>query len=123
MPKSTLPPMRFRFTEPDDVAKYGGDWTAYDEAQLLRVPARQLIEIEKTIGMSLAWMINRSHLDYTDATLAAMWVSRRLAGADDDFATFEPLVLLADWEAVRSGDDADPPAPASSSSTSEPTEA
>lgn len=121
---SVMKPMRFRFVEPGDVEKYGGDWTIYDESQLLRIPTGQLIEIERTIRMSLAMMINRGRLDFADATLAGMWVARKLAGVDEDYATFEPLILLSEWEAAPTGDDADPPDPASTSSTtSEPSEA
>ncbi|HEY9418157.1 MAG TPA: hypothetical protein VIQ30_25640 [Pseudonocardia sp.] len=112
-----LPPIRFRFAE-DDQAEYGDGWTVYDESALLRVPARELVEIERQIGMGVLTMMRRARQNFTDANLAAMWVSRRLAGDERAFAEFQPLVMLANWEPVDGGD-ADPPAPTSSPAPSE----
>ena len=118
-----LPPLRFRFAE-DDRAQYGSDWYVYDEAALLRIPARELVEIERTIGMGVLTMIGRARANFTDGNLAAMWVARRLAGlrverggkqVPEPFDEFQPLVLLAEWEKAPA-DDADPPASTSSSS-------
>lgn len=109
-----LPPMRFRLDESDH-EQYGADWCVYDEAAMLRVPARELVDIERRIGMPLVQMIERARAGYTDATLAALWVARRLAGHDEPFADFAPLALLARWERPAAGD-ANPPAPTSSTS-------
>jgi len=111
-----LPPLRFRFAE-DDRETYGDGWTVYDESAIARLPARELIEIERQIGMSVATMIVRARANMTDANLAAMWLSCRLAGSDRPFAGFEPLVLLTEWEPVLAAD-ADPPALDSSTSPS-----
>ncbi|WP_330438821.1 hypothetical protein OHB44_28020 [Micromonospora sp. NBC_00821] len=111
-----LPPMRFRFHE-DDHERYGSDWWVYDEAALVRVPARQLVEIEQQIGMGVRDMCLGVRTNLTFANLASMWVVRKLAGVDEDFASFEPLVWLADWEPAPATD-VDPPA--STSSTSPP---
>ena len=117
-----LPPIRFQFCA-DDRAEYGDGWTVYDESALLRIPARELIDIERQIGMSVLTMLQRARANYTDANLAAMWVSRYRAGVRVDkggkqvpepFAEFQPLVLLADWEPVPDAGDVDPPAPNSS---------
>ncbi|MET7949216.1 hypothetical protein [Micromonospora sp. NPDC005324] len=108
-----LPPMRFRFCE-DDHERYGSAWWVYDEAALVRVPASTLVEIEQQIGMGLRGMMRGVRADFTAANLASMWVARRLAGVDEPFDGFEPLVLLADWEPVPATDDVDPPASASS---------
>lgn len=108
-----LPPMRFRLHE-DDHARYGSDWCVYDEAALVRVPARELIEIERQIGMGVRDMFHGVRANLTAANLASMWVARRLAGIAEPFDGFEPLVLLADWEPVPATDDVDPPASASS---------
>ncbi|WP_051723706.1 hypothetical protein [Micromonospora chokoriensis] len=119
-----LPAMRFRFHE-DDHERYGSDWWVYDEAALVRVPARELVEVERQTGMVLREMMRGVRADSTAANLAAMWVARRLAGVrvkrGDDmvpepFDGFEPLVILADWEPVPAADDVDPPASASSTS-------
>ena len=111
-----LPPLRFRF-HPDDQAEYGDGWTVYDEAALLRIPARDLVEIERQIGMAVLSMMNRARANFTDGNQAAMWVARRLAGDERPFAEFQPLVLLAEWEKVpEESGDADPPASTSSPS-------
>ena len=107
-----LPPVRFRVCD-DDREKYGADWYVYDESALLRIPARDLIDIERQIGMSVLTMLKRARANYTDANLATMWVARRLSGVNEPFAEFQPLVLLADWEQVPSGD-VDPPEQTSS---------
>lgn len=111
-----LPPMRFRFLDDEDKAKYGEDWFVYDESALVRVPARELVEIERQIGMSVRDMLTRGRYQFADAELAGMWVARRLGGVDEPFDKFEPLVLLVDWEPVPATDDVDPPAQPSSPS-------
>ena len=112
-----LPPMRFRPCA-DDQAQYGGGWTVYDESALTRLPARELVEIEQQIGMSLLAMLRRHRDGYVDGALAATWVARRLSGVDEPYADYQPLVLLMDWEPLPAGD-VDPPAQTSSTSPSE----
>lgn len=112
-----LPPIRFQFCA-DDRAEYGDGWTVYDESTLLRIPARELVDIERQIGMPVLVMMQRARQNYTDANQAAMWVARRAAGDQRPFAEFQPLVLLADWEPVPDAGDVDPPAPNSSPSPS-----
>lgn len=108
------PPMRFRF-HPDDHERYGSDWVVYDEAALTRLPWRELVEIELQIGMGVSVMMRRARRGFTDADAAAMWIARRLAGVDEPFDDFAPMVLLADWAEMPAGD-GDPPALSSSSS-------
>lgn len=104
-----LPPVKFQL-HADDHEKYGADWYVYDEEAILRLPVGELRDIEHTIEMSLPEMMNRSRLMYADATLAQMWVARRMAGIKESFADFTPIVFLADWEIVPAkGADADPP--------------
>lgn len=109
-----LPPLRVRLA-PEDHDRYGADWWPYDEAALLRLPARELVDIEREIGMSLSRVLDRFRGGYTDGNLAALWLARRAAGIDEDFADFAPLALLAEWERPAA-DDVDPPAPTSSTS-------
>jgi hypothetical protein len=107
-----MPSLRFRFTEPDDVAKYGGDWTVYDEDALLRLPTGRLIGFEKATGMSIARMIVLLRDDYVEAKRAATWIARHLAGAPEPFADYDPLVMLIEFgrvpEAEAEVDDRDP---------------
>ncbi|MGW9196051.1 hypothetical protein [Micromonospora chersina] len=113
-----LPPIRFRLAE-DDHAEYGDQWTVYDESALLRIPARELIDIERQIGMGVLTMMQRARQNFTDGNLAAMWVSRRLDGDVRPFVEFQPLVMLADWEPVPDAGDADPLAQTSSPAPTE----
>lgn len=116
--------LRFRFHEDD---QYDGEWI-YDEAAIARLPLRELIAIEATIGMSISIMRFRLRGDYIDAALAATWLARKLGGIEEeDFGEYAPMVPLMDWEVLppAQGDDAGPPAPqapqsagASTSSTS-----
>lgn len=110
-----LPAMRFRPAEPDR-ERYGDGWTTYDEAALTRQPARELIAIEREIGMPILDMLTRARQGHVDATLAATWVARRLAGAVEPYDQYDPLVLLMEWEQVTEAGDVDPPAPTSSPS-------
>lgn len=117
-----LPPARVRLHE-DDHAQYGGDWYRYDEAAISRLPVRELIAIEAEIGMAVVGMMAQARVidgpGWTAATLAQIWVARRLSGVVEAFADFAPLVLLARWESAPAGD-ADPPDQTSSASTSRP---
>lgn len=111
-----LPPVRFRLAE-DDHEQYGSDWYVHDESAVMRIPARDLIEIERQVGMTLLTMLNRSRQDFADGNLGAMWVARRLAGVDETFDEFTPLVMLAEWERLPAGDvnpPAQPPSPSPS---------
>ncbi|MEU4589993.1 hypothetical protein [Micromonospora aurantiaca (nom. illeg.)] len=114
------PPLRFRF-HPDDHAEYGDAWTTYDEAALVRLPARELADIEREIGMSVRSMIGRSRQGFANADLAQTWVARRLADPDvRPFAEWNPMVLLVDWEELPApAGDVDPPEPPSSPAPSE----
>lgn len=106
-----LPPVRVRL-HPDDHEQYGGDWYVYDESALIRMPVRDLIAIEAEIGTGiLAMMAAARMLDsprWTAATLAQIWIARRMSGITEPYAEFSPLVPLSTWEPVPA-DDVDPP--------------
>lgn len=102
-----LPPIRFRL-HADDHEKYGADWYVYDETAIMRLPVGELREIERAVGMSLIEVMNRGRQGFVDGTLAQMWIARRVTGVDEPYPAFEPMVMLADWEAVLAAD-ADPP--------------
>jgi len=114
--------MRFRM-HVDDHERYGDAWCVYDESALSRVPARQLIEIEAAIGMSIPAMLSRlrdpESPRHTEANLAVTWVARRLAGITEPYAEYEPMVLLIDWEPVTPADVDPPPQTRSNSQSAE----
>lgn len=93
-----LTKLRFRFLEEEDIAQYGGDWFVMDEKAITRRPARELIVIEKTIGMSVLHMFLKYRMDDVEGRLAGMWVARKLSGIDEKYDTFNPLALAVDWE-------------------------
>jgi hypothetical protein len=104
--------MRFQL-HPDDHERYGdGSWV-YDEAAILRLPARELINLEAAVG-PITTVLSRFREDYTDAKLAVVWIARRQAGIVEDFDTFEPLISLVTVSMPEV--DADPPDLGSASS-------
>src|SRR5687767_7310287 len=110
-----MPPLLLRLHE-DDHERYGAGPWRYDEAALVRLPYGELVEIEAAIGMGLPVLMYRMRKGFTDATRAAVWLARRQSGISEPLDGFEPLVTLVMSEVA--GDDADPPAPASDSSSS-----
>lgn len=113
------PPLRWRFTDDDDVAAYGDRWWTWDEAAVARLRGRELIAIEETIGKRLLDVLLELREEDTYAIMVALWVSMRLADHPVGWDDFNPVVLLVTWEAapaapLDSGEA--PPRPASDSS-------
>lgn len=118
-------PMEFQFTDPEDVKIYGDRWYPYDEATLVRRPARELIELEADLGIPLVDVMNGLRVSAAMGVLGAAWigvrgVDEKLAGEFDDF---NPLALTITWRprvAVEGKDDSTtepvtPPPPADGS--------
>jgi len=100
--KRLLAPMRFRFTEPEDVKRWGDRWYVYDEHKIVRAPARDLVALEAELGMSLVAAMNGFRSDTALGNLAGCWMAVRdvdpnLAGPFDDFS---PMIMLITYEAV-----------------------
>lgn len=108
--ESLLPPLRFRFTEPDDVKAYGDGWYVYDESEIVRLPFRRLVALEAEVG-KLADVMNGVRGDTIAGTAASVWLAVHLADADlaGKFADFDPVVLLLDWDEATP--EADPSGP------------
>lgn len=118
-----LPPIRFRFTAEADAATYGADWWVWDEAEVTRLPARELIALEEAVGMPLVAAIRGFHQDRAHATLAVMWIAMHRAGRKVAWTDFNPAALLADWQEVPAEaplDSGEDPAPDSASLTAPP---
>lgn len=116
-----LPPIRFRFCE-EDRAAYGDGWHVYDEAALTRLPAGDVVALERAlkdgVGLNLPAALNAVRRGDTTGDLVAMYVTRWLAGERGAVAEFNPLIFQVEWEKVPeepAGDDADPPASSPSS--------
>lgn len=108
-----LAPVEFRFTEPEDVAAYGDQWYRYAEADLIRTPARQLIELEAELQMPLVDVMNGMRMHTALGDLAAAWlgvraVDPKLAGPFDDF---NPMALAITWRPSQA-EGKEPAAPA-----------
>lgn len=116
-------PMRFRFTEPDDVATYGDQWWVWDEAAVLGLKGRELIAIEETVGPVMGVLRRLRQVDQsTLPTMQAMWIAVTRAGREVVWDDFNPAVFAAEWEAAPPDplDGGEAPAPDSSSSTAPP---
>lgn len=128
--EKAYPPMEYRFTEPADVARYGDRWWTWDEASLIRLPARILIRLEAEIGMPLIDVMNGVRVGSVLGDTAAAWVAVNLVDPQlaGEFDEFDPATLTLQWRKVEPGkaDTAeisaaamDMPAPASDGSPEE----
>lgn len=126
--ESLMASVKFRFTEPADVQTFGDRWWVYDEAQLVRLPARELVRLEGEIGAPLVEVMEGCRRDSVFGNLAAMWLAIRLDDRDlaGPFAQFNPCVMLAVWDKADQGEDlaAAPldPGPSDGSPSTPPTE-
>jgi hypothetical protein len=119
-----LPPIEMRFTEPEDVKKYGDGWFTYDERDLVMRSARELMLIEHGLGVGLFDVFNGVRARTVLGDTAAAWIAVReqdpeLAG---EFNDFNPVAMLIEWRAKRGGKAPEPeatPEPPDSSSTPE----
>jgi hypothetical protein len=101
-----LSPLRFRFTEPADVQRYGGEWHIYDEAALMRLPAQEQIDLEEKTNTPLVTVIRSFRKDGTLGMLAATWIALHLEDPDlaGPFPAYAPTVHFTDWERVPAGE-------------------
>lgn len=109
--ESLMAPMRFQFTEPGDIERYGDGWWTYDEAQLVRLPAREQVRLEVEIGIPLVNVMDGCRRDSVMGNLAATWLAVRAvdAGLAGPFAAWQPCVMLAVWERADQGADLSAP--------------
>lgn len=120
-----LPPMRFRFTDPDDIAAYGDRWWVWDEVAVTRLRGRELIAIEDTLDLAIPVLIRLLHTsESTLAHMAAMWIAVHRDGHPVAWADFNPIALAAEWEEVPAPplESGEAPAPDSGSSPAPSTE-
>lgn len=118
-----IKPWRFRFTEPDDVRQFGDGWFVYDEAQIVKLPLRQLAALETELGMTLVSAIDGFRTDTVMGRAACTWLAIRAQDPDlaGPFADYSPAVLLARFEQVE--DEAAAPLDGTPTSESSPTSA
>lgn len=113
-------PVRFRLAEGDH-EQYGADWFTFDEAELTKLRARELMalddQLREYLGLNVVTALAAYDRGETRGALAVMWMARRLGGVDEPLAEFNPIVLLAESQLIKAkaGDAGDPPASTSSS--------
>lgn len=116
-----LRPMRFRFAT-EDRERYGDQWWTFDERDLTRLRARELMAIDdelRSLKLNAQTVLASFARGETRGALGVMWLARRLAGVVERLDGFDPLPMLAEVELLgedEEADDADPPAGPSSSS-------
>jgi hypothetical protein len=118
-----MAPTKFHFVDEADVATYGDGWWVWDEVELTRLPARDIIALEEAVGMPLVAVINSARRGTTRGVLAAMWIAMHRGGHDVAWADFNPAALLAEWAEVPAEaplDSGEAPTPGSDSSAAPP---
>lgn len=103
----------------EDRDRFGGpEWVTFDMDALADLRAAELEEIEETTGFRLVWFYVVDRRVSIRGQRAALWIARRQAGLVDDWDKFDPLILQVEPRPVPSkADDADPPDPASETSS------
>lgn len=94
-----LPPIEFRFTDPDDAGKFGDGWFVYSETDIMRKPARELIELEVAMGLAIVSVMNGMRQGSVIGDTAAAWIGVRetdLARAGE-FDAFNPITMAIEW--------------------------
>ena len=99
IPVKALDPLECRFTDPQDVAKYGERWYTYDESTIVRMKAKELIKLESEIGYPLVSALNGYRRATVFGETFAAWYAVRLYDAElaGDFEEFEPFSLGIIW--------------------------
>lgn len=105
-----LRPQRFRFTDEADIKLYGDRWYVYDEAAIVRLPARDLIKLETALGMRLPTVMNGVRGDTALGALGASWLAVHLVDPDaaGKFEDYSPLIMFTEWEQVPAEEDGGP---------------
>lgn len=95
----TLNPTEIQFRDEEDVKKYSDRWWVYDEAAIIRMPARKLIELEMKLGMGVYDVMNGARARTVLGNVAAAWIAIHLADPDlaGEFDEFNPLIMMAEW--------------------------
>jgi len=104
--RTALDPVEFQFTDPDDVTRYGDRWYRYSERDLIRLPARSLIQLEDELGMPIVDVMNGMRLSTILGDTAAAWLGVRAEdpGLAGTFDAFNPITLMINWrKAVDQG--------------------
>lgn len=123
--RDALGPLEFQFQDPDDQAKFGDRWYRYSELDVMRLPARKLIELEARMGLTVVDVMNGMRASTALGDTAAAWIGVRLVDPDlaGSFNEFNPLTFMIRWRKAEVGKapaaTPDTPPPPADSTTSE----
>jgi hypothetical protein len=100
-----MDPLEFRFTDAEDIGKYGEGWFVFDEGYWLRLRARDLIELETMLGVPIVHMMNGFRSSTSLGDTAAAWLGVRAVdpARAGDFDEFNPLTNTIEWRKVKPG--------------------
>ena len=103
-----LSALEFRFTDPDDAGKYGDGWYVYDEGTWLRMRARDLIELERELGMTMVSIMNMFRDGTVLGDLSAAWLGVRATdpARAGEFDEFNPVTMAIEWRTAEGKDPA-----------------
>lgn len=122
-----LKPIRFRFGDEADAKQFGDGWHLYDEAQIVRLPARELAKLEIELGMAILDVFHGMRRESVLGYLGGSWLALRLEDPDlaGSFDDYTPVAILIEWErrpAVKPAEDVAGPLEPVTSSDSPPVE-
>ena len=113
------PPLRFRFTDAEDVALYGDGWWVWDETEVSRLRGREMIALEEATDVPLLAVFRGLRKESTLANMAALWIAMHRSGHPVKWADFNPVVPSVEWDEVPAAaplESGEAPAPDSGSS-------
>lgn len=101
---SLIKPLRFRFTDPEDVSLYGERWYVYDEDKIVHQRARVLMELEQEMGLPISDVMNGFRSSSAMGDMAGAWLAMKLDPDYGDkapaFQDFNPLVMMIKWQVI-----------------------
>lgn len=112
-------PLRFRFTDEQDIAAYGDGWWLWDETEVSRLRGREMIDLEEATDVPLLAVFRLLRKESALANMAAMWIALHRGGHPVKWADFNPIIPLVEWDEVPATaplDSGEAPAPDSDSS-------
>lgn len=120
---SVIAPVQIRFLDPADVAAYGDGWHLYDEAALVRLPARQLVALEQACGYSVRTMMAELRRHTVMGDLLVAWCALYLEdpALAGNFEDFTPLTFAIEWRRAEFDDLGKGDAPSPEGPTATPT--
>lgn len=105
---SLIKPLRFRFTDPQDIADYGERWWSYDESAIIGHRARTLMALEQEIGAPVADVFAGFRASSAFGDLAGTWLAMKLdpdfGDKIPDFEDYNPIVMKIEFRVVPDED-------------------